>query len=173
VETGQVQATRKLHEYVAFRVPSAANLPAHRTTQDFLALHLAEFTELFFQVVRLACEVGLVKFGTIAVDGTKRKANASRHKAMSYRRMQAAEVELKAQITTPVKRPPIPMRQRRTSQTWTSPSRSSAGKNAWQPLLRPRHGWKSANAKFLPKQNANFKVGVYLRGKPRIYWLRE
>jgi hypothetical protein len=67
-------------------------------------LHLNEFTELFVQVVRLAREMGLVKLGTIAVDGTKVKANASRHKAMSYARMQAAEVELKAQISALVQR---------------------------------------------------------------------
>jgi IS5 family transposase len=95
---------RKLHEDVAFRVLAADNFPAHRTIRDFRALHLAEFTELFVQVVRLAREMGLVKLGTIAVDGTKIKANASRHKAMSYGRMQAAEVELKAQIAALVQK---------------------------------------------------------------------
>jgi transposase len=95
---------RKLHEDIAFRVLGADNFPAHRTVRDFRALHLAEFTELFTQVVRLAREMGLVKLGTIAVDGTKIKANASRHKAMSYGRMQTAEVELKAQIQALVQR---------------------------------------------------------------------
>jgi transposase len=95
---------RKLHEDVAFRVLGAANFPAHRTIRDFRALHLGEFTELFVQVVRLAREMGLLKLGTIAVDGTKIKANASRHKAMSYARMQTAEVELKAQIAALVKK---------------------------------------------------------------------
>lgn len=89
---------RKLHEDVAFRVLGADNFPAHRTIREFRALHLGEFTELFVQVVRLAREMGLVKLGTIAVDGTKIKANASRHKAMSYGRMQTTEIELKAQI---------------------------------------------------------------------------
>lgn len=89
---------RRLHEDVAFRVLAAGNFPAHRTIREFRAVHLSEFTELFVQVVRLARELGLVKLGTIAVDGTKIKANASRHKAMSYARMQAAELELKAQI---------------------------------------------------------------------------
>jgi transposase/IS5 family transposase len=95
---------KKLHEDVAFRVLGADNFPAHRTIREFRALHLNEFTELFVQVVRLAREMGLVKLGTIAVDGTKIKANASRHKAMSYARMQAAEVELKAQISALVQR---------------------------------------------------------------------
>jgi transposase/IS5 family transposase len=95
---------RKLYEDVAFRVLAADNFPAHRTIRDFRALHLVEFTELFAQVVRLAREMGLVKLGTIAVDGTKIKANASRHKAMSYGRMQTTEVELKAQIAALLKK---------------------------------------------------------------------
>lgn len=90
--------SKKLHEDVAFRVLAAGNFPAHRTLSDFRALHLAELAELFAQVVKLARECGLVKLGTIAVDGTKVKANASRHKAMSYARMQQAEVELRGQI---------------------------------------------------------------------------
>lgn len=95
---------RKLHEDVAFRVLAADNFPAHRTIRDFRALHLVEFSELFVQVVRLAREMGLVKLGTIAVDGTKIKANASRHKAMSYGRMQTTEIELKAQIAALLKK---------------------------------------------------------------------
>lgn len=95
---------KKLHEDVAFRVLGADNFPAHRTIRDFRALHLSEFTELFTQVVRLAREMGLVKLGTIAVDGTKIKANASRHKAMSYGRMQTTEIELKAQIAALVQK---------------------------------------------------------------------
>ena len=89
---------RKLHEDVALRVLAARNFPAHRTIRDFRALHLKELSELFVQVVRLAREMGLVKLGTIAVDGTKVKANASRHKAMSYGHMLKAEAALKAQI---------------------------------------------------------------------------
>ena len=95
---------RKLHEDVAFRVLAAGNFPAHRTIRDFRAFHLKELSELFMQVVRLAREMGLVKLGTIAVDGTKVKANASRHKAMSYSHMLKAEAELKAQIDALLKR---------------------------------------------------------------------
>ena len=91
-------------EDVAFPVLGANNFPAHRTIRDFRGLHLKEFTDLFVQVVRLAREMGLVKLGTIAVDGTKIKANASRHKAMSYASMQVTEVELKAQNTALLKK---------------------------------------------------------------------
>ena len=89
----------KLHEDIASRVLGAANFPAHRTIGEFRALHLSELTQLFVQVVRLAREMSLVKLGTIAVDGLpKLKANASRHKAMSYARMKESEGALKAQI---------------------------------------------------------------------------
>ena len=89
---------RRLHEDLAFRMLAAGNFPHHRTICDFRARHLKELSELFVQVVRLARELGLVKLGTVAIDGTKVKANASRHKAMSYARMKQSEAELKAQI---------------------------------------------------------------------------
>ncbi len=63
-----------------------------------LGVCAAEGEALFVQVVKLARECGLAKLGTIAVDGTKIRANASRHKAMSYERMQKTEAELKGQI---------------------------------------------------------------------------
>ena len=87
---------KKLHEDVAFRLLGAGNFPKHRTLCDFRALHLKELAALFVQVVKLARECGLVRLGTIAVDGTKLKANASKHKAMSYGRMQAAEAQIDA-----------------------------------------------------------------------------
>lgn len=89
---------RKLHEDVAFRVLAADNFPAHRTISDFRANHLEALAGLFVQVVELAQECGLVKLGTIAIDGTKVKANASRHKAMSYKRMTEKEQQLNDQI---------------------------------------------------------------------------
>lgn len=89
---------RRLHEDLAFRLLGAGNFPRHRTICDFRAFHLKELADLFVQVVRLAREMGLVKLGTVAIDGTKVKANASRHKAMSYERMKQAEFEIQAQI---------------------------------------------------------------------------
>ena len=95
---------RRLHEDLAFRMLGAGNFPKHRTIRDFRALHLKELAGLFVQVVKLAQEMGLVKLGTVAIDGTKIKANASRHKAMSYERMRQAEAELKAQIEAMLER---------------------------------------------------------------------
>jgi transposase len=113
---------RRLHEDVAFRVLGAGNFPKHRTLRDFRALHLQGAGDLFVQVVKLAREMGLVKLGTVAIDGTKIKANASRHKAMSYERMQQAEVELKAQIDTLLERAKRRTRRRPTSPNWTFPA---------------------------------------------------
>jgi len=88
----------KLYEDVAFRMLGAGNFPSHRTICDFRVRHLPELTELFAQVVRLARELGLVKLGVLGLDGTKIKANASKHKAMSYGRMKEQEQKLKQEI---------------------------------------------------------------------------
>jgi transposase len=89
---------RRLHEDVAFRVLAAGSFPAHRTISDFRALHLKELSALFVQVVKLARECGLVMLSTIAEDGTKIKASASRHKAVSYQLMQQAEAQTMQRI---------------------------------------------------------------------------
>ena len=89
---------KKLEEDVAFKMLAGGNLPAHRTICDFRHDHLLELSLLFVQVVELAREAGLVKLGTVALDGSKVKANASRHKAMSYSRMKQEEARLKSEI---------------------------------------------------------------------------
>lgn len=89
---------KKLHEDVGFRVLAAGNFPAHRTIAEFRQRHLKEFKALFVQVVQLAQEIGLLKLGTLAIDGSKVEANASKHKAMSYARMREEEQRLREEI---------------------------------------------------------------------------
>lgn len=89
---------QRLEEDVAFRVLAAGNFPAHRTLREFRRIHLSEFSVLFVQIVQLAREAGLIKLGRVGIDGTKVKANASKHKAMSYQRMSEKEERLKAEI---------------------------------------------------------------------------
>ncbi len=89
---------RRVYEDVAVRVLSAGNFPAHRTMAEFRQRHLKEFKKLFGQVARIAAEAGLVKLGRVAVDGCKIKANASKHKAMSYSRMWEEEKRLEGEI---------------------------------------------------------------------------
>ena len=89
---------RKLEEDVAFRVLGAGNFPQHRTVCEFRRRHLEDFERLFVEVVRVAREMGVVRFGTLSVDGTKVRANASKRKAMSYGRMLHEEARLKEEI---------------------------------------------------------------------------
>ena len=74
---------RKLEEDVAFRMLAAGNFPLHRTICEFRRRHLEDFERMFVEVVRLAREMGVVRFGTLAVDGTKVRANASKRKWLS------------------------------------------------------------------------------------------
>ena len=90
-------ATR-MQEDVAFRFLGANNFPAHRTIREFRQLHVKEFSSLFVEVVKLAKEAGLIKLGRLGVDGTKVRANASKHKAMGYGRMKDEEIRLKGEI---------------------------------------------------------------------------
>lgn len=89
---------RKLEEDVAFRVLAAGNFPKHRTLCDFRKEHLSEFQAVFVQVVQIAQQAELVKLGTLAIDGTKVRANASKHKAMSYGRMCDEQTRLSEEI---------------------------------------------------------------------------
>lgn len=89
---------RRLQEDVAFRVLAAGNAPAHRTLCEFRRVHLVELSALFVQVVHLARELKLIKLGTLGLDGTKVRANASKHKAMSYKRMLEQERKLEGEI---------------------------------------------------------------------------
>jgi transposase len=89
---------RRLVEDIAFRVLAAGNQPNFRTISDFRKIHLGTLEGLFEQVLKIALEAGAMKVGRVAVDGTKVKANASKHKAMSYDRMQEKEKQLRAEV---------------------------------------------------------------------------
>ncbi len=89
---------KRLEEDIAFRVLAANNTPDFRTISDFRKDHLKALSSLFLQVLKLCQKAGLVKLGHISLDGTKIKANASRHKAMSYKRMREEEARLEAEI---------------------------------------------------------------------------
>jgi transposase len=84
----------RLAEDIGFRVLAAGNEPNFRTISDFRKIHLKTLEGLFEQVLKIALEAGAMKVGRVALDGTKIKANANKHKAMSYGRMQEKEKEL-------------------------------------------------------------------------------
>jgi transposase len=85
-------------ERADFMMIVALDAPDFRTISDFRKRHLQALASLFVQVLRLAEAAGLVKLGHVALDGTKIKANASKHKAMSYGRMKKREAELRAEV---------------------------------------------------------------------------
>ena len=89
---------QRLVEDVPFRVLAAGNQPDFRTISDFRKIHLEALEQLFQQVLRLALEAGALKLGRVALDGTKMKANASKHKAMSWGRMKQAERQIAAEV---------------------------------------------------------------------------
>ena len=85
---------QRLHEDIAFRVLAANNTPDFRTISDFRKDNVDALSGLFVQVLALCQQAGLVKLGHVALDGTKVKANASKHKAMSYQRMKEKAAQL-------------------------------------------------------------------------------
>src|SRR5674476_560897 len=89
------KACRERNDFVMI---VALDPPDFRTISDFRKRHLKALGELFLQVLKLCETAGLVKLGHVALDGTKIKANASKHKAMSYERMKKRESELKAEV---------------------------------------------------------------------------
>lgn len=89
---------RALHEDVGFRVVSGNQQPDFWTLNKFRTLHREALSNVLAETVRMAREMGLVKLGQVAVDGTKVKASASKHSAMSYKRMVEEEDRLKKEI---------------------------------------------------------------------------
>ena len=95
---------QRLHEDIAFRVLAANNTPDFRTISDFRKDHLGALSGLFLQVLAFCQRAGLVKLGHVALDGAKVRANPSKHKAMSYRRMKEKEAQLTAEVAELLRR---------------------------------------------------------------------
>lgn len=97
-----VYSSRRLsqgcQERVDFMAVTAMNRPDFRTIAEFRQRHLKALGDLFVQVLRLCRKAGLVRLGHVALDGSKVQANASKHKAMSYKRLREAEAKLAAEV---------------------------------------------------------------------------
>ena len=89
---------QRLVEDIAFRVLAANNTPDFRTISDFRKDNLDALSGLFYQVLALCQQSGMVKLGHVALDGTNVRANASKHKAMSYKRMREKDAQLSAEV---------------------------------------------------------------------------
>src|ERR1700694_5564804 len=89
---------KRLQEDIPFKVLAAGNEPDFRTISDFRKIHIETLQNLFEQVLAMALECGSIKVGRVSVDGTKVKANASKHKAMSYGRMKEKQQQLSEEV---------------------------------------------------------------------------
>jgi len=89
---------KRIQEDIPFKVLAAGNEPDFRTISDFRKIHLKALQGLFEQVLEIALETGTVQLGKVSLDGTKVKANASKHKAMSYGRMKEKQQQLKQEV---------------------------------------------------------------------------
>lgn len=100
--TQAIYSSRKIekacHERVDFMAVTGMSKPDHTTISEFRRRHMAELAPLFVQILMLCEQAGLVKLGHVSLDGTKMKANASKHKAMSYARMTEEEKRLAAEV---------------------------------------------------------------------------
>jgi transposase len=90
---------RKTYDSIDFRYIAANTHPDHTTISEFRKKFLKELSPLFLQILTIASEAGLLKLGTVCLDGTKVKANASKHKAMSYKYACGLEKKLKEEIS--------------------------------------------------------------------------
>ena len=89
---------RATYEDIAFRVVTGNQQPYFTTVNEFRREHRERFVELFVEALKLCRRAGLLKLGHVAIDGTKLKANASKHKAMSYKRLVVEEKKLKREV---------------------------------------------------------------------------
>jgi len=96
--TSSRKIEKATYESVPFRVLAANQHPDHATIAEFRRRHLEALARLFVQALRLCEKAGLVRLGHVALDGTKMRANASKHKAMSYGRMEEKVRELETQV---------------------------------------------------------------------------
>jgi len=97
-KTSSRKIEKATFEDVAYRVLSGNQQPDHDSIAEFRRRHLKALAGLFVQVLKLCQEAGLVKLGHVSVDGSKVKANASKHKAMSYQRMNETEARLVKEV---------------------------------------------------------------------------
>src|SRR6202035_5349994 len=130
---------RATYDSVAFRSIAANDHPDHDTIAMFRRRVLKEIEALFVEVLQVAREMGVLKMGTIGLDGTKIHANASRHSALSYEHACKIETQLKAEVAA-LPRPR--RRMRRTSLTVCRSLKNWRGARSGWPSL-PRRGPRS------------------------------
>ena len=151
-------------ERADFLMIVAGDPPDFRTIAEFRKRHLKALAGLFVQVLKLAEKAGLVKLGHVALDGTKIKANASKHKAMSYERMKKREAELEAEVERWLKAAEATDAEEDKRLGTNVATRCRTGwptnRSGWRRSARPRPSWKPK-----PKPPPRKRRGVEPRQK--------
>ena len=136
-------------EDAAFRVLTGNQQPDHSRISDFRRRHLSALAELFVQVLRLCQKAGLVSLGQVALDGTKVKANASKHKAMSHERMLKSERQLEAEMRALLRKAEIIDAQEdgrvgkgKRGDELPEEKNCSGVPAGWRGSARPRRNWR-------------------------------
>ena len=149
----------------------AGDPPDFRTISDFRRRHLEGLAGLFVQVLRLAETAGLVKLGHVALDGTKIKANASKHKAMSYDRMKKREAELEAEVERWLTAAEAADREedaRTASSVATScPIGWPTSRSGWRRSARPRRSWRPKPGQQPRRKSSGGRGGGEAQGEGR------
>jgi hypothetical protein len=149
---------RATHDSVAFRFIAGNEHPDHDTIATFRKRFLPQIQALFVEVLKLARAMGMLKLGTVALDGTKVHANASRHSALSYGHAKKIEKQLKKEVQQ-LLRLAEQADGVNTPMGCRSPRSWSDGSCAWRRSLRRkrrlRHGPKSAWSASKPNIKAN------------------
>jgi transposase len=151
-----VASSRKIekstYENVAFRVIAGNEHPDHTRISEFRRVHLNDLADLFFQVLALAKKAHMVKLGNVALDGTKVKANASKHKAMDYDRMGKDAVRLRHWMQLKQRMHAKTRSSARAAKATSCPRISDVPKLAWHASSSPRLSLK-------PKLTSRTKSG--------------
>ena len=152
---------RATYDSLAFRYIACNRHPDHDTLANFRKRFGQEFQSAFVQVLQVARENQLSRFGTVSLDGTQIHANASRHSALSYGHAQKIEAHLKAEVKNGCL-----WRKRRISRQYPTasvcPTRSNAERIVWRPLPRPKPRLKNG-----PRNGTNkHKRSTRPRGLP-------
>ena len=156
---------RETYEDIAFRILAAGHHPDHDTIADFRKNHLGTLKGLFLRILLLCREAKLVRLGHVALDGTKMKANASKHKAMSYGRMDEKEKELEHEVEELLRRAESvdaeeDQRYGKGIRGDELPEELQPGKRDWRRSDKPRKPLKSGSPR---KPNLHRKKSIQSR----------
>ena len=158
---------RATYDSLAFRYIACNRHPDHDTLATFRRRFGKEFEAVFVQVLQVARENQLSRFGSVSLDGTKIHANASRHSALSYGHAEAIEAQLKAEVQELLALAEAGRRRQRPRRDERARRNSSAARTAWRPSPRPRRKIEARAAERFAREQADYEAKLAAREAAR------